>query len=832
MLISESWLKSWLDTDLPIEDISEVLTMSGIEVDSIDSVAPAFSNVVSGKIIEVKQHPNADRLKICTVDVGSIIEIICGAPNVIENMYVACAKNGAVLPGNIKIKNTKLRGVASFGMLCSEKELGISKESAGIMNLNYLNLQKVGVSLREILNLDEKILTLKITPNRGDCLSVRGVARELSASLNCCLKNPVIDFEKIPTLDNTVVNPNVIISDKDLCGRFSARIVSNVNSKVKTPDWIVERLNQAGQKPISVLVDISNYVMLELGRPSHIFDFDKINLSSPQSLDVRWARDNEQIKLLNGEKISLNPYFGVIADRDGPVALAGIMGGERTAVSEQTKNILIEAAFWRPDAIRGRAQNLRFMTEASHRFERGVDFESTLNDLEIISGMIQSICGGDFGEITDIVSTVPVIPKIHFRKSKCEKVTGIKVPISQIKQIFDSLFFHYESDPLQPEENLFVKPPSYRFDINIEEDLIEEIIRIVGYESIPTRLPVSDLEPKVCSEQLINFHKLKDMMVSQDFYEVINYGFIDAKLTDLFKFKNHTSESLLKLVNPISTNMSVMRHSLIPGLINVLRDNLNNQQKRVRIFELGRAFLANKKVVASENTVNGIDQPYYLAALIHGPTHEEQWGSEEKNVDFFDLKKILTNISELETIKFKKTNSEVSFLHPGRSALICTNEDNPDPDCSLSFFDAGLVGYIGEVHPHICSLFDFATPPIVFEVNVQNLTHKDFPKYKKIPKVPIVRRDLAFIVDNKIEAEDISGEVYSGKSNIKHGNLLLKFEMFDLYKGKGMSESEKSLAFAVYMQDTEKTLEENIVESLVKEIVNIVEDKFAARLRS
>ena len=832
MLISESWLKSWLDTDLSINDISEILTMSGIEVDNIDTVAPAFSNVVLGKVKQVKQHPNADRLKICSVDVGTILEIVCGAPNVTENMYVACAKNGATLPGNIKIKNTKLRGIESFGMLCSEKELGISKDCIGIMDLKHVSFPKVGMNLRDILHLDEKILTLKITPNRGDCLSVRGVARDLSASLNCSLKNPIIDFEKQIIIKKLVPKPNVVINDKDLCGRFSARIVHNVDSKVKTPDWIVERLNHAGQKSISVLVDISNYVMLELGRPSHIFDLDKIQLASNKSLDVRWALNSEEIKLLNGEKIICSPFFGVIADNAGPIALAGIMGGERTAVCEQTQNILIETAFWRPDAIRGRAQNLRFLTDASHRFERGVDFESTVDDLEIISGMIQSICGGDFGEVTDTISSLPKIPKIYFRKSKCEKVIGMKVTISQIKQIFDNLFFKYETDLRKPDENFFVTPPSYRFDVNIEEDLIEEVIRIIGYDSIPTRLPVSDLQPKVSPEQVVDFLQIKDKLVFQDFYEVINYGFIDSKLTDLFKFKNQTSKNILKVINPISTNMSVMRNSLIPGLINVLRDNLNNQQKRVRIFELGRIFHANKNVNAGENSVHGVEQPYHISALIHGSTYEEQWGLEEKNVDFFDLKKILLNLSECLSLKFKKTDSEVSFLHPGRSALIHTDNEELESHKVFSSLGNGVIGYIGEIHPRICTFFDFVTPPIVFEVNAQNFLYREFPKYKKTPKVPIVRRDLAFVVDNKIEVQKISDEILSRKSKMKHGKLLLKLEMFDLYNGKGISETEKSLAFAVYMQDTEKTLEENIVESLVKEIVKIVENKFTAKLRS
>lgn len=832
MLISESWLRTWLDTNLSIEEVADVLTMAGIEVDSIDTIVPNFSKVVLGKVIKVAKHPNADRLKVCTVNVGKNLEIICGAPNVTENMLVACAIDGAILPGNIKIKQTKMRGISSFGMLCSEKELGISNETIGIMDLTNYNSTQIGESIRELLNLNEKILTLKITPNRGDCLSVRGVAREIFASTKCIMKNPIISFEKKSLVDLSIGSPKVLIHDPDLCGRFSARIIKNVDSKVKTPRWIVDKLSHAGQKSISVLVDISNYVMLELGRPSHIFDYDKITLINKKTIDVRWAKKNEKIKLLNSEEITCHEFFGVIADQEGPVAIAGIMGGERSAVKEGTKNIMIETAFWKPDAIRGRAQNLRFSTEASHRFERGVDFESTVADLEVISSIIQSICGGELGEITDQISDIPKCKKILFRKSRCEKILGMKVSDAQVKEIFKSLCFKYEVNSEETDDTFFVQAPAYRFDIHIEEDLIEEVVRMIGYDSIPIRLPVSDLKPKVMSEKLMNFQALKDLMVSQDFYEVINYGFIDDKLVNLFKSKNETQDISLKLINPISSNMSVMRHTLIPGLINVLVENLNNQQKRIRIFELGRVFIANNKVVANKNSVHGVEQPYRLSALIHGSTHHEQWGLEDKKVDFFDMKKILENLLTNLNFELRVINSEVPFLHPGRGALIFMNEKNLD---SLDYFSAlgdGVIGYIGELHPHLCSLFDLATPPMVFEVSASELTLKTFPSYKKISKVPVVRRDLAFIVPNYVSVGSIVVEVLKRKSSFKFGGLLLKFEMFDLYQGKGISDAEKSLAFMVLMQDTNRTLEEYMVESLVQDIVITVEKNFAAKLRA
>ncbi|MFL2656449.1 MAG: phenylalanine--tRNA ligase subunit beta [Burkholderiaceae bacterium] len=832
MLISESWLKTWLDTNLSVEKISDVLTMAGIEVDNVESLAPNFSKVVLGRVIKVNKHPNADRLKVCIVDIGEKLEIVCGASNVTENMFVACATDGASLPGGAKIRKTKMRGVASSGMLCSEKELGISSDSIGIMDVKNFNISDVGKNIRELLNLDEKIMTLKITPNRGDCLSIRGLAREIATSTKCKLKNPIIAFEEKLEIDKSIPVPKIKIHNKDLCGRFSSRILMGVDSGVQTPDWIVQRLKETGQRSISVLVDISNYVMIELGRPSHIFDYDKIKVSEENTLEVRWARSNEEIELLTKENFACNSYYGVISDEEGPVALAGIMGGEKTAVNKKTKNILIETAYWLPDAIRGRAQKSRILTEASHRFERGVDYNSTVVDLEIISNMIQSICGGKVGAITDHTTNIPNVPEIVFRKERCEKILGMGVSNIQIKQIFESLGFLIKVDPTLPDENYLVTPPPYRFDIHIEEDLIEEVVRMIGYNSIPTKPPLSLLQPKVISENVMDFNTLKDLMVVQDFYEVINYGFIDSKMVDIFTFSNESIDSYIELINPISTNMSVMRHSLIPGLINNLSANINNQQKRVRIFELGRSFKVNNNVVPDENSVYCVQQPYQLGALIYGPRYEEQWAENEEIVDFFDLKKVLENLCKHFTIEFKKTSSAVSFLHPGRSALVKVKNFECSSIDSYSFLGNGVIGYIGELHPRLSSFFDFPSPPIIFEIALKQLLQKKFPKFKKISKVPVVRRDLAFIVSPQIEAGAVIEEVLSRKKDIKFGNLLVNFEMFDVYKGKGISNNKKSLAFMVLLQDTEKTLEESIVDSLVEEIVKIVENKFSAKLRS
>ena len=831
MLISENWLRSWIDTQLDINQIAEHLTMLGIEVDSINSPVPQFSKVVLGKVFDIQKHPNADKLLLCKVDVGLKLNIICGAKNVEKNMLVACALDGAVLPSGTKIKKSKMRGLVSEGMLCSEKELGISDQDNGIMSIDIVYKDFIGKDIRDLLDLDEKILDLKITPNRGDCLSVRGIARELATVDG-------IKFKKSVKVEKTIhTNPKIHcpvfnLHNKNLCGRFSARVIKNINPNIPTPDWIVKRLVNSGQKPISILVDISNYIMLEIGRPSHVFDLNRISLKKDKSIDVRWAKDTEQIELLNNKSINCSSNLGVIADSIGPIAVAGIMGGSRTAVSEDTKDILIETAFWWPDAIRGRAQKIRTLTDASHRFERGVDFKTNVDDLNTITSLIISLCGGDAGEIVDYETKIPQIKLIKFRKSRCEKILGISVSSERVAKIFESLNITIEKKEKANDDIFHVTPPTYRFDLQIEEDLIEEVVRLIGYNNIPVKNPISSLSPKVVSETLLSFKTIRERMIYQDFYEVINYGFIDEKFSEKFFPSTFTEKKLLRLINPISSNMSVMRHSLIPGLIKNLVDNLKNQQKRLRIFELGRVFYEDKNVYDGHNSVEGVCQPYVLSGLIYGPLFTEQWGENLKIVDFFDIKKVLENLQNKRQVNSKKNMNNLPFLHPGRSAFIPQEFKQSKYYGPFSYFPSNIIGFFGEIHPEIVSELDLPHSPVVFEVDALSLIDNPLSKYEEISKVPTVRRDLAFTLPIEIESDEIIKFVLKSAKNFKNGKILKNFELFDLYKGEGIASNEKSLAFRVLMQDTEKTLEEKFVQSLIVEIVKIIENEFNAKIRS
>ncbi len=803
MRVPENWLRSQVNPSISSEALAETLTMAGLEVEDLEPLAPEFSGVVVARVISCEPHPDADRLRVCRVDVGQggePLQIVCGAPNVAAQMLVACATEGAVLPGGFKIKRAKMRGVESQGMLCSAKELGIADDSQGLMALPDRLASSLGDDLRQALDLDAKVFTLKLTPNRADCLSIAGVAREVSAltgATRCEPKWPAV----APTIQNSI---EVSIASSDLCGRFSGRVMTGVNAKAATPEWMRTRLEQAGQRPISVLVDISNYVMLELGRPNHIFDLQHVR----GGLTVRWAKPHETIKLLNEQTLTLAPEIGVIADESGPIAMAGIMGGDATAVSENTENIFIEAAFWWPDAIRGKARKYNFSTDAAHRFERGVDWTTTAAHVDYITHLVQTICGGEAGPLNDQTLATPKRQPVSMRVSRCNKILGISVTTEECVSIFQRLGFETQV----ADERITVTPPSFRFDLEIEEDLIEEVARVHGFHNIPSRPPKASIVMASPNETHRSAMALRDRMVDQDYHEVMTYSFVSesASLAVL-------PEVPLKLLNPMASHQSVMRTSLWPGLIGALQTNLSRQQSRVRIFEIGRTFHEHHATEAGDWTVNGIHQPVRLAGLAFGPVFEDQWGQTSRRVDFFDVKADLEALAAPLKLTTRRSDDAPPSMHPGRSAEVLL-EGEP-------------IGWMGELHPKLIQEFDLPEAPVVFELLLEPLQILPMPRPEEVSKFPGVSRDLAFIFPVETPAGQVLSAFKKLKSQSKQGAWIKNIKCFDDYRGKGLSEKEKSLAFRFILENPEATLQDSDVDGLMASIVQYVQTEFAARLR-
>lgn len=816
MRVPEQWLRSMVNPNADSQALADMLTMAGLEVEEVQALAPEFSGVMVARVLETAKHPDADRLRVCKVDIGAggdPLQIVCGAPNVVPEMIVACATEGAVLPGGFKIKRAKMRGVESQGMLCSAKELGIAEDAEGLIALPQVLGAKLGVNVRDALGLDAQVLTLKLTPNRADCLSIAGVAREVAALTGAQLCLP-----HWPKIESKINDRQAFrISAPDLCGRFSGRLIRNVNARAATPDWMRERLEQAGQRSISALVDISNYVMLELGRPSHVFDADRIQ----GELEIRWSKDGESIELLNEQTVKLDASVGVIADRTGPLSLAGIMGGASTAVSLETKNIFVEAAFWWPDAIRGRARRFNFTTDAGHRFERGVDWTQTADHVDYITHLILSICGGEPGPMDDKQTQLPKREPVSMRVSRCSRILGIKISADECAKIFSRLGFSTEaSKSADGGDVITVTPPAARFDIEIEEDLIEEVARIYGYERIPTHPPVAPLVMALPKEGSRSAMQIRDRLVAADYFEVITYSFISEQAA-----KDISPEQPLPLLNPMASHQSVMRTSIIPGLLDVLATNVSRKQGRVRIFEIGRTFHAKPEVKAGDWSVAGIDQPLRLAGLACGSAFDDQWGASDRLVDFFDVKADLAMLAQPLELSTRRpdssdsaANAAAGFLHPGRSAQILV---------------AGkAVGQIGELHPALVQKLELPAAPVVFEMLLEPLTGLALPQISDVSRFPPVTRDLAVVVPDQTPAGELIALLKKRKSQSKQWGWIQEIKCFDEYRGKGLSEKEKSLAFRFILQSPEVTLQDAEVDALMAEILGLLQKEFAARLRS
>ncbi|KMY85748.1 Phenylalanyl-tRNA synthetase beta chain [Candidatus Paraburkholderia calva] len=808
MQFPESWLRSFVDPKLNTNELAHALTMAGLEVEDLRPVAPPTSKIVVGQVLEVTEHPNADKLNVCQVDAGTgtQLNIVCGAPNVVPGIKVPVALIGAELPPAeaggepFAIKPTKLRGIDSHGMLCSARELKLSEDHSGLLILSAD--AQVGQDIREALNLDDTVFEIKLTPNKADCLSVFGVARETTAITGARLKP--IDMAPVETkLDEKLP---VKILAPDLCGRFSGRVIRGVNAHAKTPQWMAERLERAGKRSISALADISNYVMLELGRPTHVFDLDKIH----GAIEVRWGKKGESLKLLNGNTVELDET-GVIADDRHVESLAGIMGGDSTAVSLDTTNIYLEAAFWWPDSIRGRARKYNFSTDAAHRFERGVDYSTTVEHIERISRLILEICGGEAGPVDDQIVNVPDRSPVSMRVARAQRIIGVEIGADEIAEIFTRLNLAFERDG----DSFKVTPPPYRFDIEIEEDLIEEVARIYGFEKIPARPPVVRSEMRITNETKRSIHALRHAVAGRDYSETVNFSFVDAEWEKDFAGNEHP----VKLLNPIASQLSVMRTTTFGSLIEVLRYNLNRRADRIRVFEAGRVFLRDAAIKAGELAVEGFDQPKMIGALAYGPALEEQWGVAARNVDFFDMKGDVEALFAPVVPRFVK--AEHPALHPGRSARIEV---------------AGrAVGWIGELHPRWLQKYDLPHAPVLFEIAANALMDRALATPSDVSKFPPVRRDIAIVVDQNVPVQALLDELENARSEpaCKH---VTRVALFDEFRPKsntssGLGAHEKSLAFRVTLQDTGGTLQDETVDTAIKTLVDRLARVHGARLR-
>ncbi len=798
MRIPESWLRRFVSPDWNADEIAERLTMAGLEVEETIRAAPPFQGVVVARVVEAARHPDADRLSVCQVDAGDgrLRTIVCGAPNVAADMRVACALPGAELPGGMKIKPVKMRGVASEGMLCSARELGLSEDHAGILSLDPA--LALGADLREALALDEAVFELKLTPNLAHCMSVYGVARELAALSGAPLDAPT--FAPVaPTLD---VRLPVRVAAPDLCGRFSGRVIRGVDPAAATPEWMKRRLERAGQRSIAALVDISNYVMLELGRPTHVFDLDRID----GALEVRWGRPGERLELLNGQTIDLDADVGVIAAGDRVESLAGIMGGEATAVSDDTRNVYVEAAFWWPTAIAGRPRRYNLATDAGARFERGVDPATTVEHLEYITRLIVDVCGGAVGPIDDVVTGLPARDPVRLRPDRARKVIGVDIGDDEIATVFERLQL-----PAQRDAGVFVvQPPSYRFDLQIEEDLIEEVVRIWGYERLPVRAPVGPLPMRAVPEARRSVAQLARAIAARDYQEVVSYSFVDSTLD-----RRLGEAEPIRLLNPIAAQMDVMRTTLWGGLVETLRANLNRKAARVRVFEVGRVFAADPRREADTRQVAGIAQPQRVGLLAYGPQFDEQWGTTARRTDFFDLKGDLEAVVE-PALRFEPASHPA--LHPGRSARI--------------FCDGDAIGWIGELHPQLQHELELPLAPILAEIDSAFALSRRVPAHEDSSRFPPVVRDLAVVVDVDLPAARLLAEIDLARAQTPAAAVVRNVRLFDEYRGKGLENKEKSLAFRLWMQDTRRTLSEAEAAEAVEAIVSRLTRSVGARLRS
>ncbi|GAB2905146.1 phenylalanine--tRNA ligase subunit beta [Uliginosibacterium flavum] len=791
MQFSEQWLRALCNPPLNSEELCHLLTMAGLEVEEVEAIAPPFTGVVVAQIVSFEKHPNADKLRVCSVDVGQgeLLQIVCGAPNVVVGMKAPCAMVGASLPG-FDIKPAKLRGIESFGMMCSANELGMTQAHDGLQVLP--DDAPVGANLRDYLSLDDKKITIKLTPNRADCLSLAGVARELAALTG----TPATFTAPMDVAVAHIEQRSVVLDAPEACPRYCGRVITGVNVKAATPDWMKSRLERCGVRSISAVVDVTNYVMLELGQPLHAFDNDKLQ----GAIHVRWPLVGEKITLLNGQEITPAADMLLIADETRALALAGVMGGAESGVTDDTQAIFLESAYFQPDAIAGRARILGFSSDASHRYERGVDFELAQRAMVRASQLIIELCGGAVGPVVEAVAAahLPQRAAVSFRPARARKVLGFEVSDEAMLASLSRLGMRTANAGAALE----VTPPSYRFDIAIEEDLIEEVARVYGYDNIQPLPPKGPATMQSSTEAARPVHRLRRQLADLDYQEIISYAFVEEAWERDFA----GNADPVKLANPIASQMSVMRSTLLGGLVGALSSNLRRRASRVRLFETGRCFAKD----AAGAPVAGYSQPMRVAGLAWGTAEPEQWGQASRRVDFYDVKRdvelLLGNRAEFVAAKHPA-------LHPGRSAAVKV--------------DGNVTGFMGELHPALVQSYGLVTAPVVFELALDSVLAASVPAFAELPRHPAVMRDLALVVVNAVTADTLLGVLRAAASEIVRG-----VEVFDVYSGKGIEPDQKSIALRVMLQHAERTLEEAEIDDAMRGLISAAERETGGRLRA
>jgi phenylalanyl-tRNA synthetase beta chain len=794
MKFSESWLREWVNPSVSRDALSHQITMAGLEVDGIDAVAGDFSGVIIGEVVECGQHPDADKLRVTKINVGGdeLIDIVCGAPNCRLGLKVAVAMVGAVLPGDFKIKKAKLRGQPSMGMLCSYGELGMDIESDGIIELPQD--APIGVNVREFLQLDDAIIDVDLTANRADCLGMAGLAREVGVLNRQAVTEP--SWQAVSATIDAPFGINVIAPA--LCPRYLGRVVKNINVKAATPLWMQEKLRRSGIRSIDPIVDITNFVLIEFGQPMHAFDLNTLT----GGITVRLADGVEKLTLLDGNEITVPSDTLVIADDKQAVALAGVFGGESTGVSENTQDILLECAFFSPLAIMGKSRRLGLHTDASHRFERGVDPELQHKVMDRATRLVLDICGGEAGQVIEAVSIehLPVAATITLRRSKLDKTLGHVIPNTDVTEILECLGFSVNVDG----NDWVVTTATYRFDMAIEEDLIEEVARIYGYNNIPNIAPMAALSMPDHQEADISLKRVRSIFVARGFQEAVTYSFVDPKMQNIV----HPGEEAMVLPNPISVEMSAMRLSMFTGLLTAVGYNQSRQQNRVRLFETGLCFIPDAQADS------GVRQQAMLGAVISGVQNDEHWSMESKTVDFFDLKGDLEAIIGLTvaSTEFSFRGATHPALHPGQCAEILRNNR--------------VIGYIGAIHPNLEKPFGLNGKTIIFELELDALLHARLPLAQAVSKFPANRRDIAVVVDEAVSATDVMNLIRKVGEN-----QLVGLNLFDVYQGKGVELGKKSLAIALTLQDTTRTLEDKDITETIGSVVSALKTEFNASLR-
>jgi len=793
MKISEQWLRDWISPRLSTRELAERLTLAGLEVGSVTPVAASLGQVVAGEVLAVEPHPQADRLRVCRVriDRATTLQIVCGAANVAVGIRAAVAVPGARLPGGQEIRETEIRGVASSGMLCSAADLGLEESSDGLLILD--RSAKPGTSIVDVLGLDDQILEIDLTPNRGDCLSVAGIARELAALTGARLRQPSIRAAAVRGRSRL---PVTLGAGAD-CAVYAGRTIEGVDPQATTPWWMRERLRRAGQRAIHPVVDVTNYVMLELGQPMHAFDLEQLK----GGIRVRRAGDGQQLALLDGTTRPLAPGSLVIADDQRVLALAGIMGGADSAVGPETRRIFLESAWFRPDAVGVRARQMGIQTESSQRFERGVDPTLQRRALERATALLLEIVGGRPGPVVEkrLVRHIPKRPAIGLRATRVERLLGAKISLSRCAGILRRLGLGVRVGA----GNLRAVPPPYRFDLGRECDLIEEVARVSGYESLPSRQPQGTLAMPAQPESRVAVERIANLLIDRGYQEAVTYSFSDPQLQTLLD----PETSAVRLRNPIASDMATMRTTLWTGLLLAVRHNQNRQQGRIRLFEIGRRFLA---------TTAGCEEEPMLAGVVTGGALPEQWGLPGRPVDFFDIKGDVEALCALTRVGYDFMPTRVPALHPGQAAEIVPANAGP----------GRRIGLVGMLHPEIQARLGLNQPVFLFEVALTPLARTVLPAFREISRYPSIRRDLAVIVGDHVSAGAVLDSVRGAA-----GDLLADLQLFDEYRGEGIDSGRKSLALALTLRDSSRTLTEDAVEVVMGRVVGALQDRLGAKIR-